>query len=71
MRGVVKSVNQDKAFGFVRGSDGVDYFFHARNVLAPALIDDFARGNAVEFDPTHHERGPRADGVHRVSVDLD
>ncbi len=63
MRGTVKNVLVDKQFGFVRGSDGRDYFFHSSGVLAPSLIDEIQRGALVEFDPANGERGPRAEQV--------
>lgn len=66
MRGVVKTIQKGKRFGFIRGSDGIDYFFHERDTTSPSLIDDFDRGQAVEFHPTHHEKGPRAIHVSHV-----
>lgn len=68
MRGTIKHVNAEKQYGFIIGSDGQDYFFHASGVQAPRLIDDFDRGHAVEFDPEQSPRGLRGKNVRPVLI---
>ena len=58
--GTVKMIQPDKGFGFVRGTDGVEYFFHRTD--APEF-DTFTVGLAVRFVPKDGTKGPRADRV--------
>ena len=37
MKGTVKMFNKEKGYGFIRGEDGKDYFFH----YSALLMDEF------------------------------
>lgn len=38
-------------FGFIRGEDGTDRFFHANGVAGAKTFDQLVEGLAVEFEP--------------------
>ena len=60
MEGTVKWFNNQKAFGFITGEDGKDYFVH-KNALKQGT---FIRENdKVAFDPAEGERGLQAQNV--------
>jgi len=62
MKGKIRVLKGDKAFGFIQGEDSKDYFFH-RSALRNAQFDDLEVGQAVEFKPTNGDKGPRAEDV--------
>jgi CspA family cold shock protein len=63
MNGTIKKLTPDRGFGFIRGEDGNEYFFH-RSELSPGLrFDDFREGQRVAFEPRQAEKGPRAGEV--------
>lgn len=70
MEGKVARVMSDKRFGFIRGEDGKDYFFHQSDFSGffEDLISDFEskRTILVTFEGTIAQKGPRASNVVRV-----
>lgn len=70
MDGTVVRLMSDKRFGFIRGEDGKDYFFHTSdfNGFFDDLITDFEERKkiAVTFDSVPSEKGLRAGNVNRV-----
>lgn len=60
MQGRVKAYNEDRAFGFIVGEDGQDYFFHLSNWKSVAPI---LRGCVVLFAPEETEKGKVAKEV--------
>ena len=65
MKGTVKMFNAEKGFGFIRGEDGKDYFFH----YSAILMDNYKtaeKGEAVEFEVEESTRGPRAGQVKKL-----
>lgn len=53
-----------KGFGFIRGSDGVDYFFHLSALPRNTRIDDVETGQRCRFVPTEPTaKGSRAGRV--------
>ena len=54
MQGRVKAYNEDRAFGFIMGEDGQDYFFHLSSWKSVAPI---LRGSLVTFTPGTLEKG--------------
>ena len=72
---VVRKV-EDRGFGFIRGIDGIDYFFHMSAVpREPGWgFDKIQVGDEVDFDIQEvsgrnkegRELGPRAVGVTRA-----
>lgn len=63
MKGSVRKVFADKGFGFIRGADGKDYFFHRTVVQNVQSMDDVNEGAAVEFEGTEGPKGPFAEDV--------
>ncbi|MGE0792707.1 MAG: cold-shock protein [Candidatus Woesearchaeota archaeon] len=64
MKGKVKFFNEDKAYGFITGEDGKDYFVHVSGVNEGVKLNN---DTAVTFDID--ENGDR--GVKAVNVSLD
>jgi cold shock CspA family protein len=62
LTGTIKNVNAIKGFGFILGSDGVEYFFHRS---ASTDFQDLVRGTPVRFVPVPGggPKGPRAERV--------
>ena len=66
MKGTVKMFNKEKGYGFIRGEDGKDYFFH----YSVLVMDDYKtaeKGENVEFDVQDSERGLRAKDVKKIA----
>lgn len=63
MEGEIRRVILDKGFGFIRGSDGRERFFH-RSALEPAVeFADLREGQRVTFRDEAGAKGPRAEDV--------
>lgn len=62
MTGMVTNLHLDKGFGFIKGADGVEYFFH-RTALQNGAFDELAQGCAVTFEVGRGPKGPRAEDV--------
>jgi len=60
MQGVIKKLTRDRSFGFIRAEDGVDYFFHESELKGGIVFEDIHEGEAVVFEPTQGQKGPRA-----------
>ncbi len=54
MTGKIKKLIPERAFGFITGEDGKDYFFHRSEAIG---FEDLYEGDAVTFDA---DSGPRA-----------
>ena len=71
--GYVKSINAQRRFGFIRGADGIEYFFHQDDVI-DRLFDDFVRDFEnklkikVSFKIAESNKGPRAADVCRILI---
>ena len=66
MKGTVKMFNAEKGFGFIRGEDGKDYFFH----YSAILMDNYKtaeKGEEVEFEVQESDRGLRAANVKKIA----
>lgn len=66
MGGKVRSLKADKGFGFVKGDDGVERFFHRSQVIGRHNFDTMTEGQRVEFDHELSDKGPRAVNVRLV-----
>jgi CspA family cold shock protein len=64
-RGRIKKMVRDRGFGFIRGDDGKEVFFH-RSGLNAADYDLLSEGDAVEYVVQEGPRGPRAENVRQV-----
>jgi CspA family cold shock protein len=62
MNGIVRVIHADKGFGFIKGSDGKDYFFH-RSALKNINIDQLQVKQEVIFEDAESDKGPRAEDV--------
>ena len=67
-RGRIKKMVRDRGFGFIRGEDGKEVFFH-RSGMAGSDYDSVAEGDAVEYVIQEGPRGARAEHVRAVSQD--
>jgi CspA family cold shock protein len=63
MLGKIRRI-MDRGYGFIRGDDGKDYFFH-RSSVEGTTFEALSEGQSVEFDvePDRRGRGPRATRV--------
>jgi cold shock protein len=62
--GVVKAVNVERGFGFLRTDGGTDFFFHATDLIYDK-IKTLRVGDPMVFETADSERGPRAANVRR------
>ena len=66
MTGEIVRVEFEKGFGFIRGEDGVERFFHA-TALQGMRFDDLRRLPVlVTFEPTQTPKGLRAEQVRQA-----
>lgn len=63
MKGKVKTLVANKGFGFIQGTDNVQYFFHKSSVKN-GRIEDMEVGDEVEFEESEGEKGPRAEDIY-------
>lgn len=69
MTGSVKKLVQDRGFGFIKGEDGREYFFHLSAMRERGVFDSLKEGDAVTFEkdaPKEGSKGPRAADVVRA-----
>lgn len=57
--GRIKKIIYDRGFGFVRGDDGNEVFFH-RTELNNVDFDALEEGQPVSYDVVNSPKGPRA-----------
>lgn len=60
MKGVIKTFVPEKKFGFIKGDDGKDYFFHQNSFKEPDRIN-ICDDAFVDFDPVPTPKGYRAE----------
>ena len=63
MNGTVKNINKDNGYGFIRGEDGKEYFFH-RSALKNCDMEDMTRGREVTFEDAEGAKGLRAEDIY-------
>lgn len=68
VKGRVKKLVPERGFGFVRGDDGKEVFFH-RSGLGANDYDSLSEGDVVEYVVQEGPRGPRAENVRNVGAD--
>lgn len=67
-KGKIKKMVRDRGFGFIRGDDGKEVFFH-RSGLNAADYDGLSEGDTVEYVVQEGPRGARAENVrHAVTT---
>jgi CspA family cold shock protein len=69
-RGRIKKMVRDRGFGFIRGDDGKEVFFH-RSGLNAGDYDALNEGDSVEYVIQEGPRGARAENVRAVSAAAD
>jgi len=62
MNGTIQRLVSGKGFGFIRASDGNEYFFH-NSACVDTRFDSLREGQAVTFDRGQGPKGPRAENV--------
>ena len=66
-KGKIKKMVRDRGFGFIRGDDGKEVFFH-RSGLNPGEYDGLNEGDYVEYVVQEGPRGARAEHVKQAVV---
>ena len=61
-RGTIAKVVRDRGFGFIRGNDGKDVFFHRSGVVG-MNFDELEQGTVVDFEVEKSPKGLRAANV--------
>ena len=56
-QGEVKFYNRNKRYGFIKGDDGTDYFFHETGLSEGIYVED---NDKVEFTVEDGDRGKKA-----------
>ena len=67
VKGKIKKLVRDRGFGFVRGDDGKEVFFH-RSGLNAAEYDGLNEGDSVEYVVQEGPRGARAENVKHAAA---
>jgi len=62
MTGTIKKLVRDRGFGFIRDTEGREYFFH-ESAVRDTRFTDLTEGATVEFDPVDAPKRPRAEVV--------
>ena len=60
MNGQIKVWNREKGWGFIKGSDGEDYFLNIKNLRTGQSIKE---GKRVKFDTEESQNGAQAINV--------
>ncbi len=63
--GTVKWFNDAKGFGFITSDDGTDVFVHYGDISGDGF-KSLGEGDAVEFEVTQGQKGPKATDVRKV-----
>ncbi len=66
MQGTIKKIDSAKAFGFIRGENGTDYFFHKSAVARDVEFHELREGERVSFEASEGPKGPRAEDIERA-----
>jgi cold shock CspA family protein len=65
LTGKISHLVRERLFGFIRGEDGREYFFH-RAELEGASFYELDEDDAMVFEPADSPKGPRVTKVHRA-----
>ena len=66
-KGRIKKMVRDRGFGFIRGDDGKEVFFH-RSGMNGSDYDQVNEGDVVEYVIQEGPRGARAEHVRTISA---
>ncbi|MBK7949487.1 MAG: cold shock domain-containing protein [Deltaproteobacteria bacterium] len=67
-KGKIKKMVRDRGFGFIRGDDGKEVFFH-RSGLNAGEYDVLNEGDIVEYIVQEGPRGARAEHVRHATAE--
>jgi len=67
-KGKIKKMVRDRGFGFIRGEDGKEVFFH-RSGMNGSEYDQMNEGDTVEYVIQEGPRGARAEHVRTVAAE--
>ena len=67
VKGRIKKMVRERGFGFVRGDDGKEVFFH-RSGLGATDYDSLSEGDIVEYVVQEGPRGARAENVRSIAA---
>lgn len=56
-------MNSERGFGFIKGADKKEYFFH-RSAVKNCKFEDLHEGTSVTFEDSDTGKGPRAEEVY-------
>ncbi|QTR51611.1 cold-shock protein [Candidatus Thiothrix anitrata] len=70
MNGVIKTFLPEKRYGFIKGDDGKDYFFHQNEFKSLPSHNSLCEGLLVEFDQQVTPKGYKARKCHLLDVKL-
>lgn len=63
MNGTIKKVSTEKGFGFIKGENGIEYFFHS-SAVKNKNFTELREGDEVTFEDSEGAKGPRAEDVY-------
>jgi CspA family cold shock protein len=63
--GQIKTLNQEKGYGFIKDSNGGEFFFHISG-LTGCYMRDLKPGMKVTFEKVNSPKGLRAENVSLV-----
>lgn len=67
MRGSITTYLPEKMYGFIKGDDDKDYFFHANELIPSDHIDKLCEGALIEFDQQATPKGYKAKRCHLLN----
>ena len=68
-QGTVKWFNEKRGYGFILDAEGVEYFFHYRDIVMPGF-QTLMDGQSVLFSPEETSNGPIAKSIIPVGNNL-
>lgn len=63
MEGTINKLMEDRFFGFIKGTDGNEYFFHRTCLINKSDWDVCTIGQRVTFEEGESPKGRRAESV--------
>ncbi len=69
-KGKIKKMVRDRGFGFIRGEDGKEVFFH-RSGMNGTEYDNISEGDTVEYVIQEGPRGARAEHVKQMVAEAE
>lgn len=63
MNGIIKQLHPEKDFGFIKGDDNQEYFFH-HSGLKNCKFEELDKGQNVTFEESDGPKGLRAEDIY-------